>query len=88
MQSAARPRDLHENVQRLTARAPRPPTGNRPQRRAIRPPRPPNERRVGGRVRNGLHCGRKWVTVGHACGTRVAGLLPPGHPGSEFAQAA
>jgi MraZ protein len=26
--------------------------------------------------------------VGTACGTRVAGLLPPGHPGSEFAHVA
>jgi hypothetical protein len=33
-----------------------------------------------------LHCGRWWDTVGHACGTRVAGLLPPSHPGSEFGQ--
>ena len=42
-----------------------------------------------GRVaRVGLHCGLKWGNVGDACGTRVAGLLPPGHPGSEFAQVA
>ncbi len=30
----------------------------------------------------------EWGNVGTACGTRVAGLLPPGHPGSEFAQVA
>jgi hypothetical protein len=42
---------------------------------------------VGRVVRNGLHCGREWVIVGAACGTRVAGLLPPSHPGLEFGQA-
>jgi MraZ protein len=39
-------------------------------------------------MRIGLHCGGEWDNVGHACGTRVAGLLPPSHPGSEFAQVA
>ncbi len=42
----------------------------------------------GGRnLGNGLHRGRAWVIVGQACmrcGTRVAGLLPPSHPGSEL----
>ncbi len=38
----------------------------------------------GGAVRNGLHCGRSWDTVGRPSGTRVAGLLPPSHPGLEF----
>ena len=44
-------------------------------------------RKVGQRMRIGLHGGRQWDTVGHACGTRVAGLLPPSHPGSSFGQA-
>ena len=42
---------------------------------------------VGEEVGEELHCGREWVTVDAACGTRVAGLLPPSHPGSEFGQA-
>ena len=29
----------------------------------------------------GLHCGRGWVTLAALDGTRVAGLLPPSHPG-------
>jgi hypothetical protein len=40
---------------------------------------------VGAIVGFGLQSGMKWVIVGTACGTRVAGLLPPGHPGLKFA---
>ena len=47
-------------------------------------PRGGSEVGVGDFLGNGLHCGGKWVIVAPACGTRVAGLLPPSHPGSEF----
>ena len=47
-------------------------------------PERPSGAWVGQGVGIGLHCGREWVTVGAACGTRVAGLLPPSHPGSDF----
>jgi hypothetical protein len=40
---------------------------------------------VGGVMRFGLQSGGKWDIVGAACKTRVAGLLPPGHPGLKFA---
>ena len=43
---------------------------------------------VGEDVGVGLHRGMKWDRVGHRMvmhrGTRVAGLLPPSHPGSDF----
>ena len=48
----------------------------------------PSADTVGGRLGNELHCGRKWAKVGIRMvmhrGTRVAGLLPPSHPGSDL----